>query len=147
MGITPFQYQQMLERTSGGKVRQPVPEDATLKELPLHDEIIAFCYQQHPRWKYIHANPTAKSTIAKGCQDFTLFLPGGVTLCIECKSKTGKLKPDQLAWKLQMEMLGHTVHVIQSMSDFLKLVSETTQVKPNEKHQPNPMEKGKPMDG
>lgn len=124
MGISEFQYRQMLERTAGGKVRQPVPENATVQELPLHDKIIEHCLSQWPRWKYLRANPTAKSTIAKGAQDFTIFLPGGVTLCIECKSRTGKLSADQRDWKKEMEMLGHTVHEVRSMEEFLTLVSK-----------------------
>lgn len=125
MSISQFQYRQMLERAGRASLRSPrPPEGATQRELPLHDDIIKHCLSQHPRWKYIHANPAARSTIAKGAQDFTIFLPHGRTLCIECKAKDGKLSPDQLAWRLEMEMLGHTVHVIQSMGEFLKLVSE-----------------------
>lgn len=122
MGISQFQYRQMLERTGkNDRQPQPLPEGATQKELPLHDDIIKHCLSQHPRWKYIHANPAARSTIAKGASDFTVFLPGGRTVCVECKSKTGKLSPDQLAWKLEMEMIGHTVHVVRSLDEFIEV--------------------------
>lgn len=92
-------------------------------ELDLHNEIIKHCCAQFPQWKYIHANPTVKSTIQVGAQDFTIFLPGRRTLCIECKSKDGKVDPDQRIWHKEMQMLGHDVHVIRSMEEFLKLVT------------------------
>lgn len=93
-------------------------------ELDLHNDIIKHCRTHFPQWKYIHANPTVKSTISVGAQDFTIFLPGGRTLCIECKAKGGKVDPDQRIWHKEMQMLGHDVHVIRSMKDFLKLVSD-----------------------
>lgn len=92
------------------------------REMKLHDKIIKHCMDQWPRWKYIRARPDQASGIQKGCQDFTLFLPGGRTLCIECKSSTGKLSTDQLIWKHEMSLLGHTVHEVRSMEEFLQLV-------------------------
>lgn len=126
MSISQFQYLQMIERMSAGKTLHFKPPEAVVREMDLHDDIIAHCNQQRPRWKYIRANPVVESTIAEGSQDFTLFLPVGRLLCIECKSKTGKLSPKQLAWRLEMEMLGHTVHVVRSFSEFLSLVTEAT---------------------
>lgn len=92
-------------------------------ELALHDEIIKWCVSQWPRVKYIHARTDQKSTIAKGCHDFTLFLPDGRTLCFECKKKDGKWSEDQLGWKKEMELLGHAVHDVRSMQDFFALVN------------------------
>ena len=53
------------------------------RELTLHDDIIRFCNSQWPRWKYIHANPVEPSTIACGCQDFTIFCSNNRVLCVE----------------------------------------------------------------
>lgn len=91
-------------------------------EIPLHNKIIDYCKSQWPVWKYIHANPVVKSTIQKGCQDFTIFTPGGRTLCIECKARNEKPDKDQQIWHKEMEMLGHTVHVVRSFDEFLKLL-------------------------
>lgn len=93
------------------------------RELALHDQIIAHCSKQWPRWKYIRANPAAKSTIAEGCQDFTIFLPGGRVLCVECKRTDGKLGDTQQIWAKEMEMLGHKVHVVRSMDEFLAIAN------------------------
>jgi len=99
-------------------------KDGVARELALHDEIIAHCRQQWPPWKYIRANPVEASTIAKGCQDFTIFLPGGRLLCVECKRADGKLSDDQQIWAKELIMLGHQVHVVRSMDEFLKVVNE-----------------------
>lgn len=92
-------------------------------EMPLHDRIMKHCEAQWPRWKYIRARPDIASTIAKGAQDFTIFLPRGITVCIECKSATGKLDDDQRSWAKEMQMLGHTVHEVRSFDHFLTIIN------------------------
>lgn len=122
--ITDFQLKQMLMKPGMAPNRKaPVPEDAPARELPLHNKIIEHCEAQAPKWQYIRANPVTRSTIKKGAQDFTIFASRGRTFCIECKSKDGKLDPDQRIWAKEMEMLGHTVHLIRSYGEFLTLVT------------------------
>lgn len=91
-------------------------------EVGLHHDIIKYCRAQYPPWKYIHSRPDKRSTIATGCHDFTIFLPGGRVLCFECKDATGKLDSDQLIWRKELELLGHTVHIVRSMRDFFALL-------------------------
>lgn len=92
------------------------------KESDLHDKIIQHCNSQWPRWKYIRARMDQRSTIQAGCQDFTIFMPCGGLLLVECKRKGGKLSEAQLSWCKELEMLSHTVHVIQSMEEFNALL-------------------------
>ena len=99
-----------------------VPVDAVQSEGELHDEIIKHCNAQYPRWKVIHARMDQRSTIAVGAQDFTIFVPAGRTICVECKAKGKKRTPEQLAWAKEMSMLGHDVHCIYSMAEFLEVV-------------------------
>ena len=91
-------------------------------EGSLHEEIQRYCDSNFPPWKVIHARMDKKSTIPNGAQDFTIFMPQGQVLCVECKSGTGKLSPEQLIWSKELAMLGHTVHVVRSMEEFIKLV-------------------------
>ena len=91
------------------------------REIELHKQIMAWCDAQWPRWKYIRARSDQPSTIAVGCQDFTIFGPGKV-LCVECKRAGAKQDHEQLCWATEMRMLGHTVFVVHSMEEFLKLV-------------------------
>lgn len=120
MPISPAQFIEMETRLAKGKPRQPVPADATNDELALHDEIIAYCKAQ--RWPYIRARADIASGIAVGSQDFTVFASGGRVFNVECKSRLGKLKPEQAGWALAMKMNGHVVFVVRSMREFREIV-------------------------
>jgi hypothetical protein len=124
MSWTPAQLQayEMRQRKPTSEGDQELAREAG-KESDLHDKIVEFCEQQWPRWKYIHARMDQRSTIAVGCQDFTIFAPGRV-LCVECKRVGGKLSLEQMAWHLEMERVGHRVHVIETFEQFLKLIRE-----------------------
>jgi len=111
-----------------GAARQSVtPGDGVDLEIPLHNKILEYCDSQWPRWKYIHANPSTKSTIGVGVHDITIFMTGNFdkqprVLCVECKTRTGKLSVEQLAWDYEMQLVGFKVHVIRSFEEFLKLL-------------------------
>lgn len=98
------------------------PSKGVPLEMELHKQIMAFCDSQFPRWRYIRARSDKRSTIGNGVQDFTIFLPNGKTLLIEAKARNEKLKPDQLAWKLELERLGHTVHCVRNFDEFKQLI-------------------------
>lgn len=121
MGIPTEQYKAMLLRLEGNKRRNgPVPEDAVTMEIEgLHEPILAWCRQNQAA--YIRARNDMASTIQKGAPDFTIFHQGRVFL-IECKSRTGKLKPDQIGWSMLAEHNQFKVHVVRSMSEFLEIV-------------------------
>lgn len=96
-------------------------------ERKLHEDIMAHCDKQWPRWKYVHARMDKPSTIAVGAPDFVIFTPGNEEMhprvfAIECKRGGKKPTPEQLAWHKEMEMLGHRVHVVYSMEEFLEIV-------------------------
>lgn len=95
--------------------------DAVERELTLHNDILAWCAGQWPRWKVLRARPDQPSTIAEGAHDLTIFAPRSRVICVECKRKDGKLRPSQQSWRLELELLGHNVHVVRSMSEFLEL--------------------------
>jgi len=95
------------------------------RERGLHEAILDHCAAQWPRWKVIHARMDKRSTIQVGAQDLTIFMPGGNVLCIECKARREKLTPEQLAWATEMSMLGHSVHVVWSMEDFLAILKSS----------------------
>ena len=56
-----------------------------------------------------------------GEPDFVILAAGGRVFFVECKSRNGKLSPAQAALKHHAEKLGHTVHVVRSMAEFLQL--------------------------
>lgn len=128
MPISPSEFLEMERRTrkARGEVdRIVVPAGAVLDEIPLHNEIIKDCNAHWPKWKYIHANPSEPSGIQTGAPDFPIiYLPGGKFIIVECKAKGGKLRPEQLAFKVELEMIGHRVHVVYSMDDYRAALRE-----------------------
>ena len=57
-----------------------------------------------------------------GEPDWTLLADRGRVFFIECKTAKSKLTPEQLAIKCWAAKLGHTVHVVRSMAEFLQIV-------------------------
>jgi hypothetical protein len=124
MNFTNAEYQAYLARSQSQRkevlgIGQPVT-----RERDLHDQIIDFCNSKFPRWKFIHARMDKRSTVAVGSQDFTIFLPNGRVLCVECKRKNEKPDQDQLIWHKEMEMLGHVVHVVRSVEEFVSVTKQ-----------------------
>ena len=122
MTITPDQYAEMRARL--GMDRQPAQAETvstvTLEVAQLHIPIMSWC--DHNRVPYIHSRTDKASTTAKGTPDFALFLRGKAIL-VECKTRTGKLTPEQLAWKVVAELQGFTVHIVRDWDSFLALVT------------------------
>ena len=73
-----------------------IVREGVSREIPLHNKIIKHCNAQFPRWLYIHANPSAPSTIQEGAPDFPIiYLPNGKYVTCEIKTATGKLSDKQ----------------------------------------------------
>lgn len=100
----------------------PTRDDAPELESTLRTEIDKFCNEQWPKWLVVAARTDKKSTIPTGCHDCTIFASRGRVFCLELKSKTGKPTQEQLGWAVLMRNVGHTVHLIRSMSEFLEIV-------------------------
>jgi len=125
MPISPEQYHDMVTRLEHNKLRTgdcvpSMPADAAEREIEeLHYPILAWCKDQGAA--YIRARSDMASTIQRGAPDFTIFHNGRVFL-IECKSRTGKLKPEQIGWAMLAEKNLFKVHVVRSMNEFLEIV-------------------------
>ena len=91
------------------------------KEVDLHNSIISYC-KSHG-YVYFHGSMAHKAMRVPGEPDFILLLPAGRVLLVEAKTRTGKLSPRQLGLKLWAEKLGHTIHVVRSMDEFMILVT------------------------
>lgn len=90
------------------------------KESDLHNKIIEACKARG--WIYFHGSMVVKSSRTIGEPDFTILADKGRVFFVECKTKTGKLSPEQLGIKMWAEKLGHTIHVVRSMEEFLEAV-------------------------
>ena len=126
MGSTTWTEQQLREfeiRTKGNgslilELKQNIPQ--ITDESALHNAIIDYCKSKG--WQYLHGSMAHRSRRTIGENDFTILADGGRIYLIECKSKTGKLSPEQQAFKAHAAKNGHFVWVIRSMDDFRGLV-------------------------
>ena len=85
---------------------------------------------------YLHADPSRRSTIAKGWPDFTVFYGKGnlgnpTHIFVEFKVPGGKLRPDQEACHRRMAAAGESVLVT---SDLAEAISYTCGILLNSAH-------------
>jgi len=90
------------------------------REASLHEAVFDECRRRC--WIALHGSMAERTCRTLGEPDFVILADGGRVLLVECKSRTGKLSPAQFALKHHAEKLGHTVHVVRSLEDFLKLL-------------------------
>lgn len=90
------------------------------REASLHEEIFDECRRRG--WIALHGSMAERTCRTLGEPDFVILADGGRVLFVECKSRSGKLSPAQAALKHHAEKLGHTVHVVRSLEEFLKLL-------------------------
>jgi hypothetical protein len=95
-------------------------DKAFLKEKDLHNRIFDECRKR--QWIAFHGSMAERTHRTEGEPDFLILCPSGKQLLVECKSRTGKLSPAQQAIKHHASMLGHTIHVVRSIEEFLTLV-------------------------
>ena len=104
------------------------------RESELHAQIIKECMKRG--WPFIHNRMDRMSTSTIGAPDFVIlgvYSSRGVTqffdrtnspeiYLIECKTRTGKLSVEQLGFQRMAERIGHRVHVVRSLEEFLKVI-------------------------
>ena len=93
-----------------------------VSEASLHEEIFAECRRRG--WIALHGSMAERTCRTLGEPDFVILADGGRVLLVECKSRTGKLSPAQFALKHHAEKLGHPVHVVRSLQEFLELTTD-----------------------
>ena len=94
--------------------------NGVVREGSLHEEIFDECRRRG--WIALHGSMAERTCRTLGEPDFVILAEGGRVLLVECKSRSGKLSPAQAALKHQAERLGHTVQVVRSLVEFLKLL-------------------------
>ena len=112
----------------GKKKSDSAPSDDAVgagEEGELHEEILK--YLKREGIAYVHARMDVETTTNKGVPDFCIAAPGDAerhprVLWAECKTKNGKLKPDQEIWKFLCERAGHQYHIVRSMREFMELM-------------------------
>ena len=122
----------------GQAVEKLSPKLAEAREKDLHAAIIQEC--KNRGWICFHGSMAHSTFRTAGEPDFVILAPPEVveitnpvisvrayhqmerTFLIECKTAHGKLSPAQLAIHAWAEKLGHKIHVVRSMQDFLDVI-------------------------
>lgn len=101
----------------GPAVASPEPSKGT--EADLHLKILAECRRRG--WIALHGSMAHRTHRTIGEPDFVIMADAGRVLFVEAKVKGGKVSPEQQAFKAWAEKLGHTVNIVWSFDEFLKL--------------------------
>lgn len=121
MPISEEQFRIMQMRVSK-TAQQRVPEDAVEDESDLHEDIMTYCTARG--WAFMHSRTDRKTTCNKGAPDFVIWASRGRVFTIECKSRTGKLRPEQLGFKVQCENNDHKILIVTNLAQFVVLTND-----------------------
>lgn len=102
------------------RLKEPVTDNPVELEVGLHEEIFAECRRR--RWQALHGAMSERTHRTEGEPDFIILADNNRTIFVECKSRTGKLSDKQQAFKFAASMNGHTIHVVRSFQEFLKIL-------------------------
>lgn len=119
MPISQAEYLTMLARTSKKATPQTPAHDGP--ESDLHEKILGYCAGRG--WICFHGSMAHRAKRTIGEPDFTILADCARVFFIECKSKAGKLRSEQLGLRLWAEKLGHAIHLCRSLEDFQQLIS------------------------
>jgi hypothetical protein len=75
----------------------------------------------HPKLSF-RQSPKIKTILPPGMPDLVIFLPKGRVLCLELKSRSGRLSDAQKQMKLQFMHHGHDIIEVRSFRSFLKII-------------------------
>ena len=92
-------------------------------ESKLQRTIRDYCADQ--KWQCHGGSMAHRTRRDSGEEDFVIRASAGRVFFVECKSKTGKLRPEQQTNLQWAAILGHTIHVVDSFQQFLNLVNPT----------------------
>ena len=103
-------------------VRFPSSKDGCDVESELHEEIKSFCKRK--TWICFTGSMAHRAMRTLGECDFTILADGGRVFFIEAKTRIGKLTPEQQGIVIWAEKLGHKIHVVRSIQQFLEIVEK-----------------------
>ncbi len=120
--FTTAEYLAMQARLNKRNVTTPTePVAKEGSEADLHNEIIRHC--KMVGWIYFHGSMAQMTARTLGEPDFTILANKGRVFFIECKTSKGKLSIEQQGMILWAEKLGHEIHVVRSMDEFIGVIT------------------------
>lgn len=110
-----FLSRQRPANTSSGSTSSAMATD----EGELHSQIIQECARRG--WIVFHGSMANRTFRTPGEPDFVILADPSRVFLIECKTRTGKLSTDQQAIAAWATKLGHTIHVVRSIEEFINI--------------------------
>lgn len=96
------------------------PAGGVEKEAELQEAIIEECRRRG--WIALYSRMDKPTTARIGQPDFTIIADNGRVFFIEAKRKGGKLSEEQAALHAWASRLGHSVHTVYSLNEFMEAV-------------------------
>lgn len=121
MQVSQAEYQILLARTAP---KSKAAHLGTDDERKLHDDIAAECKRRG--WLAFHGSMAHRTKRTVGEPDFVILANGGRLYLVEAKTRTGKLRTEQLAVAAWCRKLGHTFHIVRSIEEFKDIIYENT---------------------
>ncbi len=123
--ITPQQFKEMEIRLYGKSKASQTIQNIALglpveNESELQEQIISECRRRG--WFAVYSGMHQQTSTPLGTPDFIIYADGGRVFTVETKSKTGKLRPEQLGVSMMLEKLGHKYCLCRSFTHFLEFV-------------------------
>ncbi len=99
------------------KLDSPIADDAVAAgtESKLQSDIAADL--RNRRWIYFQSRTDKATTTQKGTPDFIVFPTHREAFMVECKTRTGKLSPEQQAVQFVANLSGHKYVVVRSLRE------------------------------
>ena len=120
MTLAEYQAYEARQRIQQGRPA-PAGGGAAEKEAKLHQEIMDYCRGQG--WICLHGSMAHRAFRTIGEWDCTVIADGGRVFFIEAKTRTGKLTAEQANLHAWARRLGHEVHLVRCMNDFIMAVT------------------------
>lgn len=100
--------------------REIVPCQGEAAEADLHAKIFDECRRRG--WIALHGSMSERSHRTLGEWDFSVLADNGRVFFVEAKTRNGKFRPEQQALHAWANKLGHVVHTVRSIEEFLNLI-------------------------
>lgn len=111
--MTRYEFDEYCRRQSTAPKVDSAGEE---KESDLHEYVASRCRAQG--WLFFRGSMAHRTHRTLGEPDFIVAAERGVALFVECKSRTGKVTPEQHAVIAHANRLGHSASVISSREEW-----------------------------
>lgn len=102
------------------KAPQKAPDGPPVAEKEIHRLILLECHRRG--FLALHGSMAHKTHRTAGEPDVVILMPEGRVLFVEAKTRSGRISEEQEAFANKAQLLGHTVHIVRSFEEFIRLI-------------------------